>query len=228
MNMTVQNVSKEFPRKTGSANCFTALQPLDLTLEAGKLTIVTGRSGSGKSTLLNLLGGLLQPSSGTIQAGDTDLYALSDQELSVFRNRHIGIIPQGQTAVYSLTVLGNVLLPICLYRKVDEQNENRARSLLERLDIASLADCHPAELSGGELRRMAIARALLMNPEIVLADEPTADLDEENTDVVFRFLKQTAGEGCTVMLVTHEACAKAYADDLYTMQNGKLTGGSQK
>ena len=228
MNLTARNVSKEFPRKTGSSNCFTALQPLDLTLEAGKLTIVTGRSGSGKSTLLNLFGGLLKPTAGTILAGDTDLYALSDRELSVFRNSHIGMIPQGQTAIYSLTVLENVLLPLRLYGKPEQQDENRARSLLERLDIAALADCCPSELSGGELRRMAIARALLPQPEILLADEPTADLDEENTEIVFRLMKQTVGEGCAVMLVTHETCAKAYADELYTMQNGKLAGGIKK
>ena len=223
MNLKALGVSKEFPRKTANANCFTALQPLDLTLEAGVLTVLTGRSGSGKSTLLHLLGGLLQPTAGKVMADATDLYALPDKALSAFRNRHIGIIPQGQTAVYSLTVLENVLLPLYLCGKPEKQDEERARLLLEELDIAELSDCRPSELSGGELRRMAIARALLPKPEILLADEPTADLDEENTQTVLEMLKRIAQQGSAVLLVTHEACAKAYGDHVCSMAKGVLT-----
>ena len=223
MNLKALGVSKEFPRKTGTANCFTALQPLDLTLEAGTLTVLTGRSGSGKSTLLNLLGGLLQPTAGKIMADDTDLYALPDKALSAFRSRHIGIIPQGQTAIYSLTVLENVLLPLTLCGKPQKEDESRALSLLEKLDIAGLASCMPSELSGGELKRMAIARALLAQPEIVLADEPTADLDEEITQAVLALLKHTAEQGSAVLLVTHETCAKNYGDRICSMTKGVLT-----
>ena len=222
MNLTAQKISKEFPRKSRTANCFTALQTLDLTIKAGTMTVLTGRSGSGKSTLLNLLGGLLRPTSGKVMAEDTDLYALSDHALSAFRNRHIGIIPQGQTAIYSLTVLENVLLPLALYGKPEQQDMDRAQSLLEQLDIAGLAECRPSELSGGELRRMAIARAMLRKPEILLADEPTADLDEENTKTVLEMLKCMAKQGSAVMMVTHETCAQSYADCLYSMNKGEL------
>ena len=223
MNLKALGVSKEFPRKTGTANCFTALQPLDLTLEPGTLTVLTGRSGSGKSTLLNLLGGLLQPTAGRVMADDTDLYTLPDKALSAFRNRHIGIIPQGQTAIYSLTVLENVLLPLTLCGKPQKEDESRALSLLEKLDIAGLASCMPSELSGGELKRMAIARALVAQPEILLADEPTADLDEENTQTVLALLKRTAQQGSAILLVTHETCAKNYGDRVCSMTKGVLT-----
>lgn len=226
MNLTANGISKEFPRKSGSSNRFTALHTLDLTLESGQLTVLTGRSGSGKSTLLHLLGSLLLPTTGRVMADETDLYALTDRERSAFRNRHIGIIPQGQTAIFSLTVLENVLLPLTLCGRAGAEDVTHARLLLEELDIAGLADCQPAELSGGELRRMAIARALLGKPEILLADEPTADLDKENTRTVLELLRRTAGEGHAVLMVTHEASAKPYADVLYTMQNGTITGGN--
>ena len=222
MNLTAQGVSKEYPRKTGTSNCFTALQPLDLTLESGTLTVLNGRSGSGKSTLLHILGGLLNPTSGKVLADGKDLYTMPDKELSLFRNRHIGMIPQGQTVIYSLTVLENVLLPVALYGSAGKEDISRANALLEELGIRALADCRPSELSGGELRRMAIARALFLQPEIILADEPTADLDEENTQVVFQCFRHYAQQGKTLLVVTHETCMERYTDVLYTMKNGSL------
>ena len=223
MNVTAQGLTKEFARKSGGSNRFTALQPVDFTLEAGQLTVLMGRSGSGKSTLLNLLAGLLRPTAGTIHAGETELTALSDKALSAFRNEHIGVIPQGQTAVYSLNVLENVLLPYTLTGNAGEGEIAHAKELLERLDIAKLAEVSPAELSGGELRRMAIARAFVRNPEIILADEPTADLDDENTAVVFDALKAAARDGAAVLMVTHESGAEQYADRMLTMKNGVMT-----
>ena len=223
MNVTAQGLTKEFARKSGGSNRFTALQPVDFTLEAGQLTVLMGRSGSGKSTLLNLLAGLLRPTAGTIHAGETELTALSDKALSAFRNEHIGVIPQGQTAVYSLNVLENVLLPYTLTGNAGEGEIAHAKALLERLDIVRLAEGSPAELSGGELRRMAIARAFVRNPEIILADEPTADLDDENTAVVFDALKAAARDGAAVLMVTHESGAEQYADRMLTMKNGVMT-----
>ncbi|MBQ8927383.1 MAG: ATP-binding cassette domain-containing protein [Oscillospiraceae bacterium] len=223
MKMTAQGLTKEYARKSGNANRFTALHPLDFTLETGALTVLMGRSGSGKSTLLNLLAGLMRPTGGTVLAGETDLFALSDRELSAFRNAHIGVIPQGQTAIYSLSVLENVLLPYTLTGSAEGEEIARAKALLERLDIAGLADISPADLSGGELRRMAIARALVRQPEILLADEPTADLDDENTATVCKALQAAAGAGAAVLMVTHESGAEAYADRMLTMQGGVLS-----
>ena len=222
MKLTAQQITKEYPRKTKTANCITVLQPLDLTLEPGKLNVLTGRSGSGKSTLLHILCGLLRPTSGTVLAEDKDLYAMTDSELSDFRNRHIGIIPQGQSAISSLTVLENVLLPVTLYGKATEPDIQRAKALLEETGIGALADCKPAELSGGELRRMAAARAMLRQPEILLADEPTSDLDAENAAILWQLLRTAAQNGAAVLTVTHEQDAHVYADRLYTMENGIL------
>lgn len=222
MHLTAQGIAKEFPRKTGSANCFTVLQPLDLTLAPGTLTVLTGRSGSGKSTLLHILCGLLRPTSGRVLADETDLYAMTDSELSAFRSRHIGVIPQGQSAISSLTVLENVLLPVTLCGRAEAQDRERAMELLAEAGIGALADCRPAELSGGELRRMAVARALLRQPALLLADEPTSDLDAENARIVWRQLRTAAGNGAAVLTVTHEQDAGVYADRLYTMENGIL------
>lgn len=221
MTLKAENVSKEFIRAGKGTNRFIAVNCADLTLVPGQLCVVMGRSGSGKTTLLNMLAGILVPTSGRILLGETDIYSLSDKKLSQLRNRNIGYIPQGQTALHSMSVLDNVLVPFMLYN--DEPDEKYARELLEKLDIAPLADTSPSELSGGELRRMAIARALVRKPDIVLADEPTADLDDENTAAVFSFLRETAHSGCAVLVVTHDAEAAAYTDRLIEMNKGVIT-----
>lgn len=153
--------------------------------------------------------------------GETDLYALADGPLSRFRNAHIGVIPQGQSGLHSLTVLENVLLPSQLFGGGARPEE--ALALLEAVGIAHLANEKPSELSGGEMRRMAIARALMMKPEALLADEPTGDLDDENTEAVLKLLKRTAEGGAAVLLVTHEAEAEKYADAVYRMDAGTLS-----
>lgn len=222
MLLRALDLKKDFPRGGKDGAVLTAVQPLNMELIPGKLAEITGRSGSGKSTLLNMLAGLLTPSEGKVFLDDADLYALGEEERARLRNRCIGLIPQGHAALLALTVLENVLLPAVLYRK-DPPPEARAKELLEQVGIADLMHARPNELSGGELRRMAVARALLLNPGVVLADEPTGDLDEENTAAVLQLLKQTAQQGAAVLLVTHEAEARAYADTLYRMANGVLT-----
>lgn len=197
------------------------LDPLDFELECGKMIEITGRSGSGKSTLLNMLAGMLTPTSGKVLLDDTDLYALDEKSLSRLRNEKIGLIPQGHTALLSLTVLENVILQAILYHK-DAPPEESAKELLEKVGIGNLANAKPNELSGGELRRMAIARAMLLHPGILLADEPTAGLDNENTLAVLSLLRIAADDGAAVLLVTHENEAAQYADQVYTMDGGKL------
>jgi len=223
MKLLAEQVSKEFLRENRAkgTNSFFAVQETDFALGEGALTVLMGRSGSGKSTLLNMLGGLSIPSSGRVLLDGNDLYALPDRERSHQRNRHFGMIPQGQTALQSLTVLENILLPYSLYG--EEPDADRAEELMQLLDIGSLRDAKPAELSGGELRRTAIARALIRRPAVILADEPTGDLDDENTAAVFRLLKNAAGAGASVLVVTHENDAVQYADRLYRMHAGVLT-----
>jgi len=223
MILSAKDLSKEFPRSAKSSRTIMAVHPLSLEVKPGEIVEITGRSGSGKSTLLNMLAGMLTPTSGSVLLDDTDIYSLDEKALARLRNKNIGLIPQGHTALISLSVLENVLLPYVLYNK-DDVPEERAKELLKRVGIDSLMDAMPNELSGGELRRMAIARAMLMNPAILLADEPTAGLDNENTTEVLKLLREAANDGAAVLLVTHESEAAEYADRVLTMDAGKISG----
>lgn len=222
--LRTEKVSKSFLRKRGESNVLWAVQETDLTLEAGKVTVLSGPSGSGKSTLLNLLSGILKPTGGKVWMDDVDLYAMNDAALSKFRNAHIGVIPQGQTALHSLTVLENVLLPTEMYhlRRDADKIREEAMELLRLTGIADLANVMPSELSGGEMRRMAVARALINQPDVILADEPTADLDDENTAIVLGLLRHAAQTGKTVFVVTHDRNVTDIADVSCIMNNGQF------
>ena len=221
MIIEATGLTKEFARARGGKRLFTAVHPLDISLEERQLTVVSGHSGSGKSTLANMLAGILTPTAGHVRLDGTDLYSLRDEELSRLRNERIGLVPQGHTALRALTVLDNVLLPSILYTK-DEAPADRARELLAAVGLGDLADAAPTELSGGELRRMAIARALLMDPAVVVADEPTAGLDSANATAVLTLLRDAADRGSAVLVVSHEAEAQRFADRSYVMEDGHL------
>ena len=221
MIIEATGLTKEFARARGGKRLFTAVHPLDISLEERQLTVVSGHSGSGKSTLANMLAGILTPTAGHVRLDGTDLYSLRDEELSRLRNERIGLVPQGHTALRALTVLDNVLLPSILYTK-DEAPADRARELLASVGLGDLADAAPTELSGGELRRMAIARALLRDPAIVIADEPTAGLDSVNATAALTLLRDAADRGAAVLVVSHEAEAQRFADRSYVMEDGHL------
>lgn len=221
MIIEATGLTKEFARARGGKRLFTAVHPLDIGLEERQLTVVSGHSGSGKSTLANMLAGILTPTAGHVRLDGTDLYSLRDEELSRLRNERIGLVPQGHTALRALTVLDNVLLPSILYTK-DEVPADRARELLVAVGLGDLTDAAPTELSGGELRRMAIARALLVDPAIVVADEPTAGLDSANATAVLTLLRDAADRGTAVLVVSHEAEAQRFADRSYVMEDGHL------
>ena len=226
MLMKAENISKRYFRKTGGANYFLAVKPLNLELSAGETVVLMGRSGSGKTTLLNMLCGLLPPTEGEVWFNDTSLYRLDDQALSCLRSERIAAVPQGRSAIDTLTVLENILLPAKLYGRSLPVSD--ARQWMERLDIAHLEDARPAELSGGELRRMAIVRALAQNPDFLFADEPTGDLDDENTHLVLSALRDYAHEQKkAVFIVSHESDAMEYADRSFRMDGGQLTDASQ-
>ena len=220
MQLKAENITRRYFRKHGEANFFEAVRPVSLTLESGKITVLNGKSGSGKTTLLNMLAGLLNPSEGKVFLDGTDLYALDDKELSRLRGEKIGVIPQGRSAVDTLSVYENILLPGILHKGTPQIQE--AEKWMEALGISGLRDAMPAELSGGELRRMAIARTLTANPAVILADEPTGDLDSDNTTVVLSAFQQAARAGRTVLVVSHETDAEAFADRIYHMDNGTL------
>ena len=221
MIIEATGLTKEFARARGGKRLFTAVHPLDIGLEERQLTVVSGHSGSGKSTLANMLAGILTPTAGHVRLDGTDLYSLRDEELSRLRNERIGLVPQGHAALRALTVLDNVLLPSILYSR-DEVPAERARELLAAVGLDDLADAAPTELSGGELRRMAIARALLMDPAIVIADEPTAGLDSANATAVLTLLRDAADRAAAVLVVSHEAEAQRFADRSYVMEDGHL------
>ena len=221
MELRAEKISQDFLRYSAKDGYFIAVQETDFRLAAGTLTVVTGRSGSGKSTLLHILGGLMKPVTGRVLVDDVDLYTMGEDARTRLRSRCIGIVPQRLMSLAALSVRENILLPALLAGEA-EKFALRADELMERLGIRKLASVTPSELSGGELRRVTIARALVMQPGILLTDEPTGDLDEENTQSVLRLLRETADAGTAVLLVTHESEARNYADTCYTMTVGKL------
>ncbi len=227
MILKAENISRRYFRKTGGANYFYAVKPLNMEICSGEVTLLTGRSGSGKTTLLNMLSGLLSPTEGKVWIGDTDLYSLNDKELSRLRSVKIGIVPQGRSAIDTLTVLENILLPAKLYGKA--LPIQAASQWMERLGIAPLRNARPAELSGGELRRMAIVRALAQSPDILFADEPTGDLDDENTDLVLSaFYDYAHKQKKAVFVVTHENDALKFADIICRMNSGQMVSSEEQ
>ncbi len=224
MVLEAKGASRQFIRKREGSNVFYPVKEANISLQSGEVTVISGASGSGKSTLMNMLCGILSPTEGEILLDDANLYAMDDKALSALRNRRFGIIPQVQTAIHSLTVEENILLPGTLYGgwKTAKEHQARAQELQKRLGISSLKNVKASELSGGELRRMAIARALLLNPDVVFADEPTSDLDEENTALVLSLLKETAQQGSAVLIITHDKDVFPYADVAFRMKDGIL------
>ena len=220
MLIRAENLSKSYTKKGRSGRTVSALREMDIELESGRLTVVFGRSGSGKTTLLNILSGLVRPTEGRVLFDGKDIFSLADGELSRFRSRNIGYIPQGQSALSVLTVEENVLLPVSL---IGDESAAEAERLLDIVGLTELRNAYPNELSGGELRRLAVARALINKPAVIFADEPTNDLDDENTRLVLNLLKRTAEGGTAVVVVTHEQSAAACADVIYRMDGGVLT-----
>ena len=221
MKLEAAGITREYIRKGSGTNIFQAVKRTDFSLPERQLTEIIGRSGSGKTTFINMLAGLLEPTEGRVMLGDLDLYAMDDNARSMTRNRNIGIIPQGQTGLQSLTVLDNVRAPSLMYG--GSGNTERAMMLLDTMGIASLADVYSNELSGGELRRMSIARALINEPDIIIADEPTGDLDDDTTLQVLNLLRSCADRGASVLMVTHEKDAAEYADTIWRMDAGVLS-----
>lgn len=219
------HLTRQFLRKRSESNVFDAVDDVSLSLEGGCAYVVSGPSGSGKTTLLNMLAGLLRPTSGTVCVDGQDLYALDDEAQSAFRNAHIGVVPQGQSVLPSLTAMENALVPALVGKGADvAAAHERAEELFGRVGIADLADVAPKEMSGGELRRVAVVRGMLMRPDVLLADEPTADLDAESAGAVLALLREAAGEGSAVLVVTHDRDVIAWADVALTLAEGKLSG----
>lgn len=206
--------------KTGS-NQVVALDNVDLALEKGSFTAIVGASGSGKSTLLHLLGGVDRPTSGNIYIEDTDISTLNMEELAVFRRRKVGLVYQFYNLIPTLNVRKNILLPILLDgRKPDEA---RFEQIVNTLGLSDRLAHLPRELSGGQQQRAAIARSLIYQPAILLADEPTGNLDRRNSEETIELLKLSNQRyGQTVLLITHDEKTALMADRILTLEDGKI------
>lgn len=204
---------------------------MDITI--GDFVAIMGESGSGKSTLLHIIGGLDQPTSGSVWMGGRDIDKMNETELALFRRAEIGFIFQFFNLVENLSVRANVELPALLEgRKKKKEIRRRSTELLERLNIADQANKHPWELSGGQQQRAAIARAFINQPTLLLADEPTGNLDSASGDEVIGILRDFNAQGQTTLMVTHAASAAALAKYVLFIRDGalvdKMPGGDEK
>lgn len=200
------------------------INPLDrveFSCRRGEFVLITGRSGSGKTTFLNVIGGLTRPSSGKVIVDGMDLYAVSDAGRAAVRSATIGFVFQFPGLLSPLTALENVLLPATLQGRAADMT-GRGQYLLARVGLEEKAHSHPSSLSGGELKRTAIARALINNPRLILADEPTADLDAESEREVMKLFREIHQTGTTIVMVTHNRELTSYASRVMYMERGTL------
>ncbi|TAK12941.1 MAG: ABC transporter ATP-binding protein [Anaerolineae bacterium] len=200
----------------------TALQEVDLTVEENAFCQILGPSGSGKSTLLHLLGGLDRPSGGRIRVDDENIDELDENGLAHFRQQKVGFIFQSYNLITSMTALENVSFPMQFARIPTRERKARAEALLERVGMADRAGHKPGELSGGQQQRVAVARALVNNPRIILADEPTGNLDTASGENIMALLAELRAEGATIIMVTHDTRLKKFATQQVHILDGKL------
>jgi putative ABC transport system ATP-binding protein len=218
--ITLRGVSKTYGE---GANRVDALKNIDLAVRPGEFVSIMGPSGSGKSTLLNLVSALDAPSSGTIEIDGRDISQLDDDELTLFRRRKIGLVFQFFNLLPTLDVLDNTLLPVMLERKVTNADEKRASELLANVGLIERVRHRTHELSGGEMQRVAIARALIMQPALILADEPTGNLDSTTGAAILSLLKRTSlVTQTTVIMVTHDRSAAQVGDRILWLKDGEV------
>lgn len=218
----LRGVSKTY---TSGDTTFAALKDLDICIDAGEFVAVVGKSGSGKSTLINMMTGIDTPSAGDIAVNGTAVHMLNQEQLAVWRGRCIGIVFQFFQLLPTLTVVENITLPMDLCNTYPpSERGQRALVLLQKVGIADQADKLPADLSGGQQQRAAIARALANDPPILVADEPTGNLDSQTSDAVMQLFADLAAEGKTVVMVTHERDLARFFTRTITLVDGKLQG----
>jgi putative ABC transport system ATP-binding protein len=218
MILEINNLCRQYKR---GEEPFYAVENVNLQMEKGEFACVTGASGSGKSTLFHMIAGLLKPDGGTILIDGTNIGRSSQKELTYMRNRKIGYIMQGQNLLPNFNVLDNVNMPYYLSRKKSDFKES-ALNLLNYIGLAEAKDAYPSQLSGGELQRVAIARALLASPVLILADEPTGNLDYDNAVKIMELLREISKEGTAVIVSTHDMELIKYSGKTYKMSKGRL------
>jgi ABC-type lipoprotein export system ATPase subunit len=225
MLLQVVNISKKYPAP-GDKGEITVLKDLCLYAAPGESIAVVGPSGCGKTTLLNIIGALDKPTSGIVNFNGRNLADLADGELAKIRNRDIGFVFQLHHLLPQCTVLENILLPTAAFRgkKTSENAQDRAKRLAARIGLEQRLDYFPAQLSGGELQRTAVVRALINKPKLVLADEPTGSLDRENSENLGRLLADlNKEEGAALIVVTHSFTLAENMDNVFRLQDGQLS-----
>jgi len=216
------HVCKSYETPSGS---FEALRDIDLEVQRGEFVAVVGRSGSGKTTLINVLTGIDSPSSGEVNVASTAVHELGQEQLAKWRGKNVGVIFQFFQLLPTLTVAENVMLPMDFCNTFPPgERRARAMALLEKMGIAEQADKLPADLSGGQQQRAAIARALANDPPLLVADEPTGNLDSRTSEDVMRFFSTLVNEGKTVVMVTHERDLTRYFTRTVMLEDGAIVG----
>ena len=216
--LEARKLVKEYKRRGVS---FRAVDDIDFSIDTGDFVMIEGESGSGKTTFLNLLTGLTEPTSGNVMISGKPLKDIGDKELSKIRNQKIKYIPQGESLLSALTVRENILFPYTI-GGLEKPSHERLLEVSNKLGITDLLDEYPSELSGGEMRRATIARAVINKPSLIIADEPTGSLDSANTSRVMEIFKNIASEGTAVIVVTHQKETLGYASKVYGMEQGSL------
>ena len=212
----VKNIWKSF-------GALEVLKGVDLKIEKGEIVAIVGKSGAGKTTLLQIIGTLDRPTKGQVMIDGTDVFAMKDRELAAFRNKHIGFIFQFHQLLPEFTALENVCIPAMIAREKEAEYKPRAEKLLRELGLADRMGHKPNELSGGEKQRVAAARALMMSPDIILADEPTVSLDTQNKKELSELLLRLRKDyGQTKLLVTHDKELAGIADRVIEIKDGKM------
>lgn len=214
----VKNLTKKFTRNSTE---FDAVHDVSLEVKSGEFAAIIGHSGSGKTTLFNMIAGLISPTSGKVFIDGEEITAMEENEKAVFRNNNMGYVLQGQSLLSNFTILDNICMPAYLSPDVDDFKD-RALELLKQIGLEEFANEYPSNLSGGEIRRVSIVRAMINNPKVIVADEPTSNLDPENSKKVMQMLSDISKSGTTVLLSTHELEYLSYVDTVFKMEHGVL------